>query len=124
MADEDIPDDAYVIRNGESPAEHMANQARRYKKGGRGRPYAISAAFKVGASVKTIIREYGTPNPTIRVTTAGEIRAAGYSIRQEGSNPLHAQITPPDRTVNDWRALDDVMRTQDNPERPRKRHGS
>lgn len=88
-----LPDDAIVVRGGESKAgDLIKNQA----KGGDG---TLSANGGVGLSEAELSK--GLPQNKISTTTAGELRAKGYDVVSSPTenNPNHVSIITPEGKV-------------------------
>jgi hypothetical protein len=91
----DIPDDAFVVRYGESmkaPALALASFKHSLAHGGE---YAISVNCIPGLAPDEIAARGRRPNKRYCFTTAGAIRAAGFTFSGENAPDGHMNIILP-----------------------------
>src|SRR3954453_14452603 len=86
-----LPEEAVVVRGGLSAAETLAMTAfAHYDVHG---DFAISVRSKPGMTADEMAHvEPALPQPRLRETTVGDLRAAGYDVVRDEPPPTHALI--------------------------------
>jgi hypothetical protein len=99
-----LPDETIVLRGGVmQPRDLEVNAYTHYDEFSE---YALSVFAVPGADLATTARVADRPNASIRVTTAGRIRAAGYELRRSEPPPGHADLKLPNPPTDaDWETL-------------------
>jgi hypothetical protein len=106
----DVPNDAFVVRGGESKARDMEVSAEKHHEAHG--EYALSGWSVPNASPEEIAhhaREAGDhylPHGKIRAARAGDLRAAGYEV--EGTGYVSIKLPSPP-TEADWQKLNEIF---------------
>ncbi len=117
MVEDELPNDAVVVRGG-LMARNGLERAARNCFGAHGF-YGLSLRCIPGMTAAEIARNTPSdklPHPWIRSSTVGEIRASGYEIRAT-FEPGHASLMfPGPPTDDDWETVESLFGPpQDNP---------
>jgi hypothetical protein len=104
--EEELPDDAVAIRGGWMKARDLQISAERYwVENGRRRGYALTVWCWPGHTAEQIAEAVGTerlPQPVLRKTTVGKLRAAGYPLEKSGGKYHYSLRLPDPPTPQDW----------------------
>lgn len=105
---DDLPDDAVVVRGGLMlPAGLALSVQSHFDTEG---VYALSVFSVPGKTADEIVSGVFLPHSTLRESTVGRLRAAGYDVVSSPGPPGHADlILPNSPTDDDWQALDETF---------------
>lgn len=78
-----LPDDALVIRGGVSSAKSIRSNAEQTRR--KTGQWAISGAAGIGIDLDTLCAAYPMPQQSLRRTSAGALRDAGYDVALTGA---------------------------------------
>lgn len=93
MGKKQLPDEAIVIRGGRNERKHVEQQAAdEFELSGR---YALSVGADAEMSLVELAWANRRPNPTIRKTTVGRLRAVGFEVTIPKGTKRHADLILP-----------------------------
>lgn len=103
-----LPDGAIVVRGGLMlPADLAMGVQSQFDRAG---VYALSVFSIPLRTADEIARSAELPHSTIRVTSVGRLRSAGYDVVDSPGPPGHADLVfPGPPTEGDWRILDEIF---------------
>jgi hypothetical protein len=114
-----IPDDAMVIRGGQMLSADLVRNAEAHHEEFPDDGFAISVFVGIGISAMDLAASIPLPQKTIRLTTAGKLRDAGFRLAYDDETTLHANLylpeQPDEETFERLRSLFDGEVVNPNP---------